>query len=171
MFCLRLRQSFCLKSTNQRQNGSAKSYHVLCYSPVIWCKLNSARNNRFILGNLCFATNKNILFWKGREIQLLLRGSASPTSWVSFCMKSCCPLLPFFLSKVLLSLSLQGNDPQFHAAHILEFTAWLISQGHAQPKYWLWSSLARQLAQKHFRRKRRGGRNPLASLRTKLVYY
>lgn len=96
MFCLRLRQSFCLKSTNQRQNGSAKSYHDLCYCPVIWCKLNSARNNRFILGNLCFATNKNILFWKGREIQLLLRGSASPASWVSFCMKSCCPLLPFF---------------------------------------------------------------------------
>jgi len=77
----------------------------------------------------------------------------------------------FSLCSAPLSLSLQGNDPLSHAAHILEFTAWLISQGHAQPKYWSWSSLARQLAQKHFRRERRGGRNPLASLRTKLVYY
>lgn len=76
-----------------------------------------------------------------------------------------------FLSDAPLSLSLQGNDPLSHAAHILEFTAWLISQGHAQPKYWVWSSVARQLAQNRFRGKRRGGRNPLASVRTKLIYY
>lgn len=77
----------------------------------------------------------------------------------------------FFVSDAPLSLSLQGNDPLPHAAHILEFTAWLISQGHEQPKYWVWSSVARQLSQKHFRGKRREGRNPLASLRTKLIYY
>lgn len=70
------------------------------FCSAIWCKLNSARNNRFILGNLFFffffATNKNISFWKGKEIQLLLRGSASWPSWVAFCVKFCCLLLPLF---------------------------------------------------------------------------
>lgn len=110
-------------------------------------------------------------YYEKAEIQLLLRSSASPNK-LSFLRHEILLSPPtFFLSDAPLSLSLHGNDPLSHAAHILEFTAWLISQGHTPPKYWVWSSVARQLAQNHFRGKRRGGRNPLASLRTKLIYY
>lgn len=35
-------------------------------------------------------------YYEKAEIQLLLRNSASPTNSISFGMKSCCPLLPFF---------------------------------------------------------------------------
>lgn len=61
-------------------------------------------------------------YYEKAEIQLFLRNSASPTRifiWHGILLSS----PTFFLSDAPLSLSLQGNDPLSHAAHIFEFIA------------------------------------------------